>query len=663
MLNKIDFINAMNSPERVDKISAGLSKFYNEHPNFNKNLTIKSYENLFKKLELIKPYSYEETFNKLIKNDYWKSLKGKSKNRTLIKEDIKLYKSIQYYSQDLESQVLSSYYNYNFYAKVIYIAKYNRDLSKITKNKYKAHFYNKKDQFLVSIKHASYSNISQELFWEIYYRLEDKENINFGELNKEFYIKKKIKTGKRFSGYYVDFKQNNKIIEFDSDYWHKDKIEQDIIRDEYLKSLGYEILRINMKEYQHNKQQTIKKCLYFLNFIPNKLELQVLTPQGFKHFDGIKVANTLLYKVEFLNGEVLECTEDHIIQTTLGDKSLNQIHEKDVIIYNNEFTQIQNIQLLTLDEEKVYDLINVKDTNKYFTNGIISHNSCDFIMSGESALEPEHIKYIKEEFVKEPIAMEGSNKEFWIWQYAREGVEYIISADTGKGDGSDYSTAQVIRVDNFEQVAEFQGKLPADRFGQLLCKWGHDYNTALLIPENNATSGGMTVQKIIDANYPKLFWFDKRFKGLVFPELNEQGMGKQEPGWITTTKTRPIILENLLKLLRELAMTQGRGGITVHSLRLASELNSWGYHGPNGRLDHLKNKNDDLILALAIGAFVKTVYNKLTFNAAKDSLEFMKIWSNEKTKADMTFGVSNPRHRIQGSYEHEGEDISWLTRD
>ena len=48
------------------------------------------------------------------------------------------------------------------------------------------------------------------------------------------------------------------------------------------------------------------------------------------------------------------------------------------------------------------------------------------------------------------------------------GAEYLLAADVARGDGSDFSVAQIIRLDTMEQVAEYQGKLTADMFAPIL---------------------------------------------------------------------------------------------------------------------------------------------------------------------------------------------------
>lgn len=62
----------------------------------------------------------------------------------------------------------------------------------------------------------------------------------------------------------VDFLCENKIIEYDGDYWHKDKKDIDKKRDSFLKSKGYKILRILDSEYRKNKGIILNECINFL---------------------------------------------------------------------------------------------------------------------------------------------------------------------------------------------------------------------------------------------------------------------------------------------------------------------------------------------------------------------------------------------------------------
>lgn len=80
-------------------------------------------------------YSYEDTKNELLQNDYYKCLFGRSKNRTLIKQNPKLYKSIYHYTDVLCTSLKKqkSYKGwYSFTYRIKFIIYHNCDISKLT---------------------------------------------------------------------------------------------------------------------------------------------------------------------------------------------------------------------------------------------------------------------------------------------------------------------------------------------------------------------------------------------------------------------------------------------------------------------------------------------------------------------------------------------------
>lgn len=64
---------------------------------------------------------------------------------------------------------------------------------------------------------------------------------------------------------FLDFVLDKKIIEYDCDYYHNS--DEDAKRDLYLKSLGYDVLRINHSEFSkpRNRDTIIIQCINFLN--------------------------------------------------------------------------------------------------------------------------------------------------------------------------------------------------------------------------------------------------------------------------------------------------------------------------------------------------------------------------------------------------------------
>ena len=118
------------------------------------------------------------------------------------------------------------------------------------------------------------SLISQKLFWSIYNLLnfQEKQFCKFSELNieKKIYITSndkcrllEVKNKLNKNCYFIDFIFNNKIIEFDGTYYHKDK-DKDIAKDKFLNLKGYEVLHIDELEYKNYPEQILNKCIQFL---------------------------------------------------------------------------------------------------------------------------------------------------------------------------------------------------------------------------------------------------------------------------------------------------------------------------------------------------------------------------------------------------------------
>lgn len=114
--------------------------------------------------------------------------------------------------------------------------------------------------------------------------------------------------------------------------------------------------------------------------------MKVLTSNGFKHFDGVKVTHgyTSLLQITTNAERILKCTNNHLIR--LSNEEFIKAESLKVGDYLTEKEYISDIKVIDYDKP-VYDLINVQDGNHYLTNGIISHN-CIFL--DEAAFIPEN---------------------------------------------------------------------------------------------------------------------------------------------------------------------------------------------------------------------------------------------------------------------------------
>ena len=214
---------------------------------------------------------------------------------------------------------------------------------------------------------------------------------------------------------------------------------------------------------------------------------------------------------------------------------------------------------------------------------------CDFAASGETFLRVEDIEYIRE-WIRTPIDRWGADMGVWVWDYPLKEKKYVISADVSRGDATDYSTFHIIDTEASCIVAEYQGKLPPDRFAQLLAEAGQRYNDALICPENNSY-GYAVIMKLSELNYRNLYFQNEKDRyNYLYGNHDIAKIGFQ-----TNSKTRSQILTKLEEVLRTKQ-------VKIRSSRLYEELKTFVWK--NGKAQAMRGQNDDLIMALAIGVWL-----------------------------------------------------------
>ena len=169
----------------------------------------------------------------------------------------------------------------------------------------------------------------------------------------------------------------------------------------------------------------------------------------------------------------------------------------------------------------------------------------DFLSSGNTVFDLADIKAIEECLFDYPVIntrLKGQYKEF---NEPDPNKEYFIGGDCATGRGTDYSAFTCMDRDG-EEAAVYKGRIPLNKYARLLGDIGEKYNFAKLAPETNDV--GMTVTTILqDEGYPNLYFYTK----LLRKKRNNRPEEDKFPGWLTTTKNRSVIIENLEKDIRE----------------------------------------------------------------------------------------------------------------
>lgn len=168
-----------------------------------------------------------------------------------------------------------------------------------------------------------------------------------------------------------------------------------------------------------------------------------------------------------------------------------------------------------------------------------------------------------------------------IFEEPKPGYPYVMGGDTA-GEGSDCFTAHVIDNTDGHQVAELQQPLSEILYARQIYCLGRYYNDALAAIEVNFST------------YPQLKLEEWHYPNLYQRERFDKYKNRMEPsfGWLTSSKTRPIILAELHTIMEEEPEL-------VVSFETLGEMLTFVYD-KDRKPQAASGQHDDLVLAAAI---------------------------------------------------------------
>lgn len=246
---------------------------------------------------------------------------------------------------------------------------------------------------------------------------------------------------------------------------------------------------------------------------------------------------------------------------------------------------------------------------------------CDaeFVVSGNSVFENETIQLLQSRTVM-PIEKQY-NGDLFIFERPIYGKNYIVACDVASGNAQDSSTIQVIDSDTCVQVAEYKGKPELDNFVDIIVNVSKQYNNAFCVVERNGLGEGV------------LQLLKKKYNNLYYPPKNEFDVDNmfsnlsEIPGFVTSEKNRPKVMATFIKfIMNDLCL--------IKSERLVYEISEliW----KNGKVQASTGNHDDLVMAFAIGIYIRDTFfymKVLQEKEVKKSFDIMrKINSNAQRK-------------------------------
>ncbi|MFA4854199.1 MAG: PBSX family phage terminase large subunit [Candidatus Omnitrophota bacterium] len=197
-------------------------------------------------------------------------------------------------------------------------------------------------------------------------------------------------------------------------------------------------------------------------------------------------------------------------------------------------------------------------------------------------------KYENEKIVDESIQwVEDSGGYIKIFEDVQKGYPYVIGGDTA-GEGSDNFTGQVLNNVTAIQAAVLKHQFDEDLYSKQMYCLGKYYNNALEGIETNYST--YPVKELERLGYNRQYTREHvdTFTGAL----------KKSYGFRTDKLTRPLVLANLVQLVRE------HPGL-FNDIETLEEMLTF-VRNEKGKPEAQSGKTDDLIIGLAIAHHIRT---------------------------------------------------------
>jgi hypothetical protein len=314
---------------------------------------------------------------------------------------------------------------------------------------------------------------------------------------------------------------------------------------------------------------------------------------------------------------------------------------------------------------------------------------CSFLGSGNNFINEEYLKRIEEHEIKTPIRQEYLDNEMWIWEDPVEGAQYVIPIDVSSGHGEDYSTINILKIQEIVedvevtkkgitkiekrrrhqtiQVGEYYNKVTPQTLGYIGVEYARRYNNATVVIDVTNGYGAITIEKFFEDGYDNIHYTEMahkptrdRLSGYV-----KTGQKETTDGKLVTVDLIPgfFIGNNRSSVLIELQRTINMSEVVIRSLRLLNELKTFVTVNGTRLADHKRSFHDDSIIGLSIGLFV--INRELLFigdsvSRTKKMLDaIIMVSANEKVeKKDPNLNTRTPDFRV--TRENPYGANSWL---
>lgn len=362
-----------------------------------------------------------------------------------------------------------------------------------------------------------------------------------------------------------------------------------------------------------------------IGFLEND-EFEILTPDGFEDFDGIKTSEKSSHiNILFDDGVSLGCSLNHLLHDSVNDVKANSLKSGDSISSPEGCKRVDRTDIID-GVVILYDIVNAGKKHRYYTNNVLSHN-CVFQGSSGSLINMKFyatIPIIKPIFEKENLK---------IYKNPREGRKYTATVDCAGGLGQDYSVITMFDVTEipYEIVGQYRSNtVDPLTFPYVIESMCEEYNFAHVLVEQNTEYGGQVSYILYsEIEYENVIKTSSTIKGSGV----KIGGRKSIPAVKMTKSVKGAGCANLKKIIES-------NRLIINDARTIEEMGTFVSNGKGSYEADIKC-NDDTCMTLVIFAWLI----RQDFFIDMFEVSIMESISKSLTEKEIPFGmgiVSSP---------------------
>lgn len=198
--------------------------------------------------------------------------------------------------------------------------------------------------------------------------------------------------------------------------------------------------------------------------------------------------------------------------------------------------------------------------------------------------------------------------QIWEPPRTRGPRRYVLGVDVSDGLGLDRSVIEVVRAGTLEEPAEQVAEFVTDSVTPMALAYviqavgeyyrDDDQIEALVAIEGN--NHGLSTQDTLQLH----LGYQSHYRWEYYDAADPSKRYSQKIGWLTTTRTRPLLLDRLYSALTTLDPITHTPDLLTHSSILHDELKDFQTDGALWEAAAARGAHDDCVMALGIANYV-----------------------------------------------------------